>query len=326
MAETDRGAGTSGTEEALDKDEFDVGFSEATGEPGTAADQLAAIEKEEPEEVVVPKVVAEKATPGAAAVEVETIEKVNQRYLTLQGIHRHDKETYEQEAKRLREEAAAEKKEKERLATELDEARKAKPKEEVNPEEDEQMRDYEKEFDVVAQMEGKRREKALKALEAKILASLDEKAADFIKQLTEVKTTVESRVAPVEAAIATQDEQTHFDTIREAHPDFEKFRKAEEGGDGSLPKWIESKPSYVQDRLKEVYEHGTPQHVVEMLSDFKRENNITTQPDNVVSINKRRTAKRQALLSVPDRPAAVSQGKAPAEDFDSAFDEAVKGG
>ncbi|RPH69898.1 hypothetical protein EHM76_06860, partial [bacterium] len=258
----DRGASvTSETEEALDK-EFDVAFSEATGKPEEKADQPAAVETEEPEKVVVPEV-PEKGEAGTAAAE-ETIEKVNQRYLTLQGIHRHDKETYEQEAKRLRDEAAAEKAEKERLAAELEEARKAKPKE-PDPEEDDQMRDYEKEYDVVAQMEGKRREKALKDLEARITASLDAKAADFIKQLTEVKTAVEGRVAPVEAVIAAQGEQAHFDVIREAHPDFEKFRKAEEGGDGSLTKWIESKPSYVQDRLKEVYDHGTPQHVVEML-------------------------------------------------------------
>jgi hypothetical protein len=72
----------------------------------------------------------------------------------------------------------------------------------------------------------------------------------------------------------------HFQHIRENHPDFEAYRD-----DGSIVKWIETKPMYQQKAMMGAYSQGTAEDMVELLDGFKEENNIT-QKGKVIQFDK----------------------------------------
>lgn len=148
-------------------------------------------------------------------------------------------------------------------------------------------------------------------------------------QLAATSTSLNTRIDPVVKMAEENERDTHFSMIREGydledgthvpgHSDFEKFRD-----DGSLLKWIESKPKYLQPALKEAYSQGAAADVIDLISDFKKDNNLTqAPPDNVVQMN--RVAKKQALTSVTTRRGAVNVSKADlSDDFEGAFDEAL---
>lgn len=56
----------------------------------------------------------------------------------------------------------------------------------------------------------------------------------------------------------------HFNEIESAHGDFEKII-----GDGTVEKWIETQPSYMQEPMKNVILSGTSKEVIEMLTNYK---------------------------------------------------------
>jgi len=190
---------------------------------------------------------------------------------------------------------------------------------------------YDTEFDTVSKMEGIKREKELKKLEKKI-------RADYDKRIEDLQTRLDSKVKPIEESLQKTDENEHFKFIKSGHPDFEIYRD-----DGSILTWIETKPKYLQDALKKTYNEGSAADVVELITDFKRENNLLedknknqhsddaddkTDNKDVIDLNKKRQEqkdkKKQDLTGVPTKRGAVNVSHSPASDYDSAWDEAVK--
>ena len=271
----------------------------------------------EKEEVPPEKPVEEPPVPPDPTLQQlgESDETFEQRWKTLQGIHRHDKETWETE--------------KTTLLADLEKARKppeppAKPAEptpaeivadaaalldSLTVEQKEALKEYEQDFDVVSKMEGIKREAELKKLRKEI----DDK-------LAAIDTRVSAWLEPVLKKAAESDEEAHFDAIRETHGDYEKYVE-----DGSIVKWIESKPKYLQLALKQTYEKGSAEDAIDLIADFKRENNIEPPPppENVIPISKKKTEKRQALAAVDTRRGAISTQSAIKDDFEGAFDEAL---
>jgi hypothetical protein len=244
----------------------------------------------------------------------ESDETYEQRWKTLQGIHKHDKEAWESE--------------KATLLKDLETARKppepAKPAEptpeeivasaaalmdSLTAEQKEALKEYEQDFDVVSKMEGIKREAELKKLRQEI----DEK-------LAAIDTKVSARLEPVLKKAAESDEEAHFDAIRESHGDYEKYVE-----DGSIVKWIESKPKYLQPALRQTYEKGSAEDAIDLIGDFKRENNIEPPPppENVVPINRKKVEKRQALAAVDTRRGAIATHAKIADDYEGAFEEAL---
>lgn len=247
-----------------------------------------------------------------------------QRWKSLQGILKSKDEKYESEKAQLLSQMEDLKK----TVTALSEDKKDKKKgtgksdslfDDFSEEEKDALAEYEKDFDSVSKMEGLKRERALKKLEDKILARLEERA-------TELQEKIDSRIQPVEETFKKIDETTHFKSIRESHPDFEKHRDS-----GAILKWIETKPRYLQESMKATYEQGTAEDVVDLISDFKQENglletdkNDQSRKDNLVDLNKKKAQKKQDLTAVITKRGSVDTGQGRADDFDSAYNEAIK--
>lgn len=323
-------------------DEFTDAFKEAD-KVGDRADLSAADDpankKEELPVVVLPVVtppVVETPpieTPPIEQQPGETEEKFEQRYKTLQGIHKHDRETWEIE--------------KTKLLFDLEEAKKPKTPEVIpSPEkvaantfvdsltddQKERLKVYERDFDMVSEMEGIKRGTELGKLKKEMMDTIQTWKDEFITKLTETETNITSRIAPAVKLVEDNDQENHFSMIREGyvredgtsvpgHNDFEKFRD-----DGSLSAWIESKPKYLQPALKETYSKGSATDVIDLISDFKKDNNIplTSQPSaDVIPINTAKAAKKQALSTVTSRGRAVNLNVAVADDFEGAFNEAI---
>lgn len=253
----------------------------------------------------------------------ESDEKYEQRYKTLQGIHRHDKEAWEIE--------------KQSYLAELENLRKSArpdlsaPDEStaedlynesltLTDEEKEEMARYEQDFDVVSAMEAKKRKIDLSKLRKEFQETLKTSLNGIVSQLT-----------PVLESVHKSDQERHFASIRGAHEDFEVYRDS-----GEIVSWIESKPAYIQRALKETYDNGTTQDIIDLISDFKQENNLTinsninsnSSPPNTPNtsnvLNIKKAEKKQNLTAVTTRKGAVNPSYAIAEDYEGAWDEAIR--
>jgi hypothetical protein len=353
----DRGAaGTAGVgedlEKAGEKDSFDNVFEEAAkaedkadlsaadnpdnvkaGEDDDQNKKIVEDKKEDLPAKTEAEIAADAEAAKAAKVpEKETPEQMEQKYKTLQGMHRHDKAVWDTE--------------KTALLTQIEEAKKAKSpnKEEkkktaaeeaqetqdfldnLTAEEKEELDGYEKNFEFVSKMEGMKRTKSL----AKVLARIDQLEAKVEERIAKT----EAKVEPALKVAEENAREFHVKVIKEGydledgthipgHSDFEMYVK-----DGSIMKWIESKPNYLQGSLKRVAEKGSAQDVVDLLSDFKRENNIqhtvvTSEDATVVDLNQKRAEKKAALTVVKTRKGAVAASQNVADDYEGAFDEAL---
>ncbi len=308
----DRGPSDIQGEENIPRTPEDEGFGdaflEATQEPGSGPLILP-----EPDPSPPPS-----NLPKPPQQQDESNETYEQRWKTLQGIHKHDKEAWEVEKARL---------ESELLAAKTPPAPPPPPTPEIRtpeseglsmdhlltPEEKQQMAEYDQDFDTVSKMEGLKRKRELAVLESKMEA-LKTSIETRISQVTET-------IAPIAKDIEERTLDSHFSAIRTGHPDFETYRD-----DGSIKTWIEKKPKYLQPALMRTYSEGSAEDVIDLITDFKRDSNIpiTSSSENIVDINSRREQKRQALQSVASRRAPVQSSHAVATDFDAAFDEALR--
>lgn len=318
----DRGASGSADEEEAFSDAFDEKLEVKVADPPAAADEKPPEKVEEAPVKPVEKPVEKAADPP---------EDFKQQYKTLQGIHKHDKETWEEEKARLLAENESLKKPKEekpKVEMHIEVAEEVA--ETLTPEEKEQLASYEEDFDVVSKMEGMKREKALKGLEKRISTWMTNIEKKVEERILAAQTQVEAKIEPVKKIVDERERDVHFEAIRKGytaedgtvvpgHDDFENYVK-----DGSVKKWIESKPKYMQPALMHTYTKGSVSDVVDMLTDFKKENGIENVPatDNVVRID-RKVERKKALKSVDARPVAVHSGKGLADDYEGAFEEAL---
>lgn len=264
------------------------------------------------------------ADSSAAAKDNE--ETYEQRWKSLQGIIKSKDEKYESEKTQLLTELEDLKK---TVANLSDEKKDKKDKkgtdksdslfDDLTEDEKAELSEYEKDFDSVSKMEGLKRERALKKLEDRILEKLEART-------TELQDKIVSRVQPIEESYKKNDEATHFKTIRESHADFEKHRDS-----GAILNWIETKPRYLRESMKATYEQGTAEDVVDLISDFKTENNLLesnqnnqSRSDNLIDMDKKKAEKKQNLTAVITKRGSVDAGQGRADDFDSAYNEALK--
>ena len=298
-------AGTSGSEKGPEpKDQGTSGDSISTG---TAGDNGQVKPKEEP---------GDAATSGS--------EDYKQQYLTLQGIFKKEKEEKDTlkgeldtvknkltEIEKLQagtkaEQAKAEKK-KESLAEFL-----LKLYDDLPPEEKEELSKYDEEFDVVSKSEAKKR-----AIFAKKIASYIDEAVENSNK------TLLNSLAPFLTASEKTSEESHFNSIKTAHPDFEKYRD-----DGSLKGWIDSQPNYLRTAMEKIYKEGDTQDVIDLYSRFKKENNIgeqVTKKPGAATMDDTTQAKleSQEIVDSGKKPVATKSGVGKKEDYDGAFDEAA---
>lgn len=265
---------------------------------------------------------------AAAAADAQKLEdeKFEQRYKSLVGVHKHDKETWESEkAALLAKIEEATKTAVPAAPTQEELAAKQKPsgkslydsfRDSLTPEQKEELDEYEKDFDIVSKMEGLKRDKAMEAFEKR----LQQFQEDILSKLTPAQ----ELFTKVADEREVQLREAHFGKISGAHPDYEKYRD-----DGSILNWIESKPSYLKKGMLEVYQQGEAEEVADLISDFKKENNIAVAgapaggDQQVVDLQARREQKRQAMQSVTGRRSPLNPAIAAPTDFEGAFEEAL---
>lgn len=114
--------------------------------------------------------------------------------------------------------------------------------------------------------------------------------------------------------------EAHFRAIEKAHSDFRQLRDA-----GTIKDWIDSKPSILQSTYLNIYNTGSAKEIVEMLDICKKEINLSNKGEvkripSVVEAAKKFTA----VPSHSSGPRVTQQ--ASKDDFDAAWDEAVKQG
>jgi hypothetical protein len=188
----------------------------------------------------------------------------------------------------------------------------------LTPEEKAELSSYDEEFDVVSKSEAKKR-----AIFAKKIASyIDDAIQGSNKALL-------TQLTPFLMASEKSTEESHFANISKVHPDFEKYRD-----DGSLKKWIDEQPAYLRKEMQRVYNEGESEDVVDLYSRFKKENNIGTPAPTESDADKKKKAdadaekakKLEGMEEVDTGKRAIkdSGGVGKADDYDSAFDEAVR--
>jgi hypothetical protein len=308
-----------GTSELIEAEAFKEAFDTAVA-VGDAPDLSA---KDDPATPPVAEVPAE--TPAEVPVETppadappqkagESDETYEQRWKTLQGIHRHDKEVWAAEkAELVAKLAIPEKKEEPKVEAAVP----ASLYDSLTEEEKAALKEYDEEFDVVSKMEGKKREVELNKLRKEFQAWKDEVTAQLAPATALVQ---ESQVERDKREVEKANE-AHFSAIKDAHKDYTQYRD-----DGSIIKWIEAQLPSVQESLMATYLKGDAEKVVQLISDFKAANNIQPSTNsNVVNINK--AERKQAMTAVTTRRGAVNPAMAVANDYEGAFDEALhKGG
>jgi hypothetical protein len=221
-----------------------------------------------------------------------------QRFQTLQGMFRAEKEAWEKEKAELVQSRTAP-------------APAADDLSELTDEEKQAIQDYELEFDTISKAEAIKR----KALVAQLKKEMQGNFDLFKGALMEIAETLRSTT-----------DQSHFGSIRDAHPDFENLRDS-----GEIVKWIESQPRYLQPGLVAVYKEGQASDVIDLIGRFKKETGLVknTTPNaprpnpNRDDLNKR----IQNLTVVSDKRIPVSTDAKPgADSFEDAFKEASASG
>jgi len=229
-----------------------------------------------------------------------------QKYKSLQGIYKSDKEKWTQketdflgkiEQYGTAGTAISEEKTKETLSD---------FKESLTTKQKEELEEYEKDFALVSEMEGMKRERAMEGLKKELKTFRDEVTA----QLTPATTSIKN----LEKKDIDRSEEEHFSAIKGTHSDYEAHVES-----GALREWIETKPNYLKKGMVEIYDNGSAEDIVDLLTDFKLENNITEVGTKDVKLD----AKRKAITSVNTKRGAIGLQKAAADDFEGAFDEAI---
>ena len=133
---------------------------------------------------------------------------------------------------------------------------------------------------------------------------------------------IQPEVTSIKETMEADSTAAHFAAIAKAHPGYKEIISS-----GKFDAWAITKPEYVQVALANVRAQGSTQEVIDMFNDYNRDAGIipaekktdTTKDDKAKS-------KAEDLLAVPASPTKIDtqSKKKDKEDFDSAWDEAVK--
>jgi hypothetical protein len=304
---------------------FDTAFDEATGKGGDGTDGTSGVIGELPEETSTPPdssstTSADLGSAGtggypdasgtAGTAPAATDDTAEQRYRTLKGIHKADKEKWEADKKKSDDEIERLKASK----TAPDPAKPIDPYAGFTDKEKEDLQAYDTEYDTVAKFEGLKRRAELNVLKGELTNSL---RAEF----TEAFKVVLDTLAPALSTTEQLSDERHFNSIKAQHPDFEKYRD-----DGSIEAWIDTKRESLRAAYTKDYNEGSAQNIIDLITDFKKENNIgpvIPAPDPAAPLDTEKERKREAIAGVKSRKTPASFSQKASDDFEGAFDEAA---
>lgn len=137
---------------------------------------------------------------------------------------------------------------------------------------------------------------------------------------------VAPRLAAVEATVVTDSAERHFAALKQAHPDYDAVIV-------KVPEWIKTLPVYAKAGAQAVYDSGTTQEVLALVSDYKKAAGITAvdagagaaaQAAAKAVADAAAKAKADADAGLPvssRRSTAQPAGKKDPNDYDGAFAE-----
>jgi len=118
--------------------------------------------------------------------------------------------------------------------------------------------------------------------------------------------------------------QQHYEAIKSAHPDFEKYVES-----GELEAWIQQQPERKRKYYQEIYEYGTTDEVIDLIDEFKESLGLGSKPKPKPKSVKKQNKDTRKLDDMEDissgaRPVNMGATTAPKDDFELAFEEALK--
>lgn len=129
------------------------------------------------------------------------------------------------------------------------------------------------------------------------------KARQFISQF-------EQAYAPLAYNVQDMQTRSHFGAIETAHPDWEQVRD-----DPRFSEWVDSQPTHRRRAYTEVISGGTPQEVIDLLTDFKDSTSPKTKTPSG------RKVQAATAVQVP-RGGLAGKKEAAMDDFEAAWREA----
>jgi hypothetical protein len=144
---------------------------------------------------------------------------------------------------------------------------------------------------------------------------------DLIKAELSKVGAVAEEVKSIKEKIEVDTEAEHYALITKAHPEWREIVSS-----GDLDKFIESQPSYVRKALEQVRDEGVTEEVIDMFSQYKAWKN-PTKPNETKPKEEQNIDDVADEIAVPANPGGPKIPKAKnKDDFDSAWDEAIKTG
>ena len=239
-----------------------------------------------------------------------------QRYKTLQGMFKSQKEQIEELKKQLEELKSGSGKEEEEEKKEEQPASDGGKGQEQEPEapdmswvsetinKNEKVKELAEELPEVASL-----------IEESIKSVMEQYTIAMTQTLKAMLEHIDSKYAPIEQTVKETQLENHYRRIAEVHPDFETYMESPE-----LEAWINSKPQRIAETYKEILESGTPEEVIELLNDFKMEQGIQTKTEE----QKKPTQKPSKVVPQTKTTAPTAQKTVPKDDFEAAFEEALR--
>ena len=130
------------------------------------------------------------------------------------------------------------------------------------------------------------------------------------------------RLTSVEQTTATTAIERHFAALHTAHPDYDAVIE-------KVPAWIKTQPTYLQPALQAVYDSGTTQDVLALVTDFKKATGVAAPviPPVVSPVVPPVVKPTDGADLAPVKTVRVTtlpKGTPDPLDFDGAWQEAVK--
>ena len=160
------------------------------------------------------------------------------------------------------------------------------------------------------EIEQKHREYALKKLFAETLANVVGKVYEDIR--------------PLQGTAKVVSENQHFSKIERAHPDYYELVPADASAPAKLEEWIDTQPALVKKVYKQVYNEGSADEIIELVSEYKRATGVVSSPQSTSETQPKAGARKEPPAPVKSQRTAVKTSGTDPNDFMAAFDEAAE--
>jgi hypothetical protein len=153
------------------------------------------------------------------------------------------------------------------------------------------------------------------ALEAHTAHATAQTEAKFARLLHSVVRSLYQDIAPIAHSYAQTESNQFRATVLEAHVDYDAVYP-------KLEPWINKQPAYLQSGMREAYNSGSAQDVIDMVTRFKKESGVVDTTPPAPTEGDASGRKATVLTPVPSRRTTPKPSGEDPNDYDGAFAEA----